>query len=194
VTGVDWNTGKPLAKYWVTQLLATTVGGKQNKTVFANMVSFNGSTWQRNASRVCDGHSSAPMQCGWAGKERPLYVLAYLDHKTNRRGILLVNKRKIPMSVHLGNVTGGTALSLEVATEGSASDEPGYQPAVEKTVPPQGVIELGPFAIAVVSHIKHKSDDDDETDRPLHLDGNRDRTRRLNLPGLRAPRSQQVTV
>jgi hypothetical protein len=44
VTGVDWNTGKPLAKYWVTQLLATTVGGKQNKTVFANMVSFNGST------------------------------------------------------------------------------------------------------------------------------------------------------
>ena len=57
----------------------------------------------------------------------------------------------------LANATGGNVLSLEVATEGPASNEPGYQPPVEKTVSAEGIIELGPFATAVVSNIVRSS-------------------------------------
>ena len=108
---IDWNTGEPNAKYWVTQLLAQTVGGKQNKTVLASTASWNGIAWARKGGARQPGSQ-------WANSSRPLYALPWRE-ADGLRGVLLVNKKSTPMRVTIKGIDSSWAvLSVEVATEG----------------------------------------------------------------------------
>ena len=54
------------------------------------------------------------------------------------------------MVVQLAGVRGGTAMVVEANPD---SAEPGFDPQIRKAVGPLGKIELGPFAVAVVTGI-----------------------------------------
>jgi hypothetical protein len=82
---MDWKTGEVNAKYWVTNLLAATVGTNEMKD-FAK-------------ATVSDGAS--------------LYALPYTINGRGR-GYLLVNKTPKPISAQLDGVGGGTASCVEV--------------------------------------------------------------------------------
>ena len=148
-TCLDWNTGEPNSKYFATQLLAQTVGGKQNKTIVASTISWNGTSWARKGDARQPGSQ-------WVNTTRPLYALPWHEDSDGRKGVLLVNKKSVPMQVTInGFDSSWTALSVEVATEGDGAAEPGYQPQVAKAVSAEGVISLGPFATAVLTQRVH---------------------------------------
>lgn len=81
---LDWVTGRPNAKYYVTQLLAGTVGTPAEKRIFHSNVSHPGL----------------------------VYAMPYAINQT--RGLLLVNKEEHDMNVTLTGITVGNATVVEV--------------------------------------------------------------------------------
>ena len=128
VSCLDWRTGEPNAKYWVTNLLATTVADAKEKSIVASDVSLANGT-QIDA----------------------VYSMAY--SKDGKKGILLVNKKQVGLEVTIGGATGGSALVVEVATEGPDAEEPGFAPIIAKELTADGTLMLGPFGVAVVTEL-----------------------------------------
>lgn len=127
VAMLDWTTGDPNAKYFVTQLLASTVGADVEKALF--------------------GYTAGP------GANASVYVLPYrfTEAAGRAKGALVINKRAAPITVALRGpeLAGSQATVVEVAPEfpGGA----GFQPPQQREVSASGVLELGPFAVAVIS-------------------------------------------
>ena len=70
-----------------------------------------------------------------------------------RRGVLLVSKTVRPTQVLLSGVglPGGEAMVLDGTLDGETLEpEPGFVPPVQRTVGMDGVLKLGPYAIAIV--------------------------------------------
>lgn len=124
VSMLDWQSGEPNAKYWVTRLLAATVGSRAPK-------------------RLSPSNTSDP-----AG----LYALAFTaTAPPHARSLLLVNKRRGPATATLAGVTGGTASCVEV---GAGLSEPGFAPTVVRQLSNGGVLAMGGFATCVVSPVQ----------------------------------------
>jgi hypothetical protein len=66
------------------------------------------------------------------------------------KGMLLINKTPLPRTVILAGVQGGVATAVEVD---ASLSEPGFAPPVVKVVSEDGVVELGPFAVTVVTQL-----------------------------------------
>ena len=84
-----------------------------------------------------------------------LFVMPYIIHDTGKRGVLLINKKSTPLSVtlHGAGVSGvnTTAEVLDGTIDGKSLDpEPGFVPPVDRVIGPDGVLALGPYAIALV--------------------------------------------
>ena len=84
-----------------------------------------------------------------------LFAMPYTVHDTGKRGVLLINKKSTPLSVtlHGAGVSGvnTTAQVLDGTIDGKSLDpEPGFVPPVDRVVRPDGVLALGPYAIALV--------------------------------------------
>ena len=116
-------------RYWVTQLLAKTVGSSKEKALH------KATTATRH-----DGAVAADA----------LYVLPFTMSASGARGALLVNKTPQPMVVALQGVAGGAATVVEVPR---GDDEAALSPPTEKVVGTDGTLSLGPFATAVVTTI-----------------------------------------
>ena len=129
VSCMDWQTGMVNAKYWVTQLLAATVGDAKPKTIVASTV--------HAPQGAPDGDGDGD------GDAAQVYVMAFV--KDGRKGALLVNKQASPHDLVLHGARGGAALVVEVTGE-----EPGFNPPVARQVSANGSIALGPFGVAVV--------------------------------------------
>jgi len=223
VSCMDWQTGEVNAKYWVTNLLATTVGTKQEKIVFASNLSSSGSVAPIGATAKgtcavtsfggeCASSTSGSLNataegiatlaqcvakvsgcvngnyvsfslmnedCSWyshcelgsllqvgrgytteavTGKDSggtasdPIYALPYT--KNGERGIMIVNKKASPLNVTIAGVSGGLATVVEVATSGPNAKEPAFAPQIAKIISSAGVLELGPFGVAVVTKLE----------------------------------------
>ena len=76
------------------------------------------------------------------------------DVMEDKKGLLLVNKKAQHMSVTIGGATGGNALVVEVATEGPDKEEPAFAPQIAKKISKEGVLQLGPFGVAVVTELE----------------------------------------
>ena len=133
---LDWQTGEPNAKYWVTNLLATTVGDSREKSIKAAKL-----TVTRGAASARQLREPAV---------DPVYVMPF--EKAGKRGMLVVNKRSVPLELTIAGATGGHATAVEVNTEPDCS-EPGFEPQVAKEISAAGVLSLGPFAVAVVTEL-----------------------------------------
>ena len=85
-----------------------------------------------------------------------LFAMPYIVHdQGNKRGVLLISKTATPLTVTLNGpgVSGvnTTAQVLDGTVDGLVLDpEPGFVPPVERAVGPDGVVRLGPYAIALV--------------------------------------------
>lgn len=84
-----------------------------------------------------------------------LFSMPYVVHDTGARGVLLISKTATPLSVtlHGAGVSGvnTTAQVLDGTVDGRSLDpEPGFVPPVDRAVGPDGVLALGPYAIALV--------------------------------------------
>lgn len=124
VSMLDWQSGEPNAKYWVTRLLAAGVGSRASK-------------------RLSPSNSSDPSA---------LYALAFTaTAPPHARSLLLVNKRQAPATATLAGVTGGEASCVEV---GAGLSEPGFAPTVVKRLSSAGVLAMGGFATCVVSSLQ----------------------------------------
>ena len=129
VSCMDWQTGQVNSKYWVTSLLAKTVGGKQSKTILNSTV--NGQS---------RGNSSVA------------YVMPYeLDTPDNSRGMLLVNKRGTPVTFAITGATGGLASCVDGS--GAGDDGPGFAPPIVKPISASGELTLGAYGVAVVTQL-----------------------------------------
>jgi hypothetical protein len=73
---------------------------------------------------------------------------------SDKKGLLLVNKKAQKMEVHINGAKGGNALVVEVATDGPDKEEPAFAPQIAKTISTDGVLQLGPFGVAVVTELK----------------------------------------
>ena len=137
VAMLDWTTGEPNAKYYVTQLLASTVGAAAEKALY----SYKATSAAGNASAVA----------------ATLYVLPFrFTFVGGGRGVLLVNKRAHAIKVTLAGGITGTAKVVEVAP--AYAGGAGFQPPVERSLSAAGEIELCPFAVAVAVDLR--TDDD----------------------------------
>lgn len=120
VSCLDWQTGEPNAKFFAIQLLASTVGTGASKTLYATNIT---------------GGPPIP----------PVHAMAY-QMAAGSRGVLLVNKKAVPLSVQLPDIA-GTATVIEVGQ----GPEPGFALPVSRPIGKDGKLELGPYAIAVVA-------------------------------------------
>jgi hypothetical protein len=195
VSCLDWQTGQANAKYWVTHLLATTVGDAQIKSLVETTLlpaktqpkptscsvsltkqlsdkgqcikdksfgcySNNYSMWTEDCRGdfLCDGYnvecnvgSSTRVVCTCSA-EMPVHAMAYV--KQGQPGMLLVNKGASHITVQIGGdreVCGGDAMVVEVDTVGEFRDEPATAPPVARQLSPGGSLQLGPYAVAVVT-------------------------------------------
>ena len=139
VSCLDWTTGEPNAKYWAIHLLASTLGGKDEKTIHAYNETANGTLTSKA------WNSSLPKQ--------PVYALPY-TRNGGEKGVLLINKKQTPQSVTIAGIEGGNALVVEVALEGPDAAEPGFASPLAKEISEDGVLVLGPFAVAVVTELR----------------------------------------
>ena len=115
-------------------MLATTVGTKEEKTIFvSNVTSSNVTT---------------------ASGTEPVYALPY--SKKGVRGLMLVNKKASTLSVTIAGVGGAGRLAtvVEVATSGPNAEEPAFAPPVTRPISSTGVLELRPFGVAVVTYFE----------------------------------------
>jgi hypothetical protein len=199
VSCLDWQTGQPNAKFWVTNLLAKTVGDAQIKSLVetkllpakaqrkptscsVNLVkqlsdkgqcikdkSFgcypgNRSMWIAHGCRgefLCDGlnvqcnvGSSTKVVCTCSA-EIPVHVMAYV--KQGQPGMLLVNKVARHTTVQIVGegsdraVRGGDVTVVEVDTAGDFRNEPATAPPIQRQLSADGTLQLGPWAVAVVT-------------------------------------------
>jgi|EP01043_Picozoa_sp_COSAG02_P009399 hypothetical protein len=116
----------------VTSLLAKTVGGKQTKTILNSTV--NGEP---------RGNSSIA------------YAMPYqLDTPENSRGMVLVNKRGVPVTFTIAGATGGLASCVDGS--GAGEDGPGFAPPIVKPISAEGELTLGAYGVAVVTQLRGK--------------------------------------
>ena len=66
--------------------------------------------------------------------------------------LLIVNKKSVAVDVTITGAKGGQATAVEVNTDPSCS-EPGWEPQVHKEISAEGLLSLGPFAVAVVTQL-----------------------------------------
>jgi hypothetical protein len=128
VAMIDWHTGEPNSKYFVTHLLATSIGTKTQKTLVASEVG----TGIGNTSAISE-----------------IYSLAYID-SAGAKGIMLVNKGVGAVAVELAGIKSALARVVEVNVDVA---EPGFEPIVKRTVGADGMLRLGPLAVAIVTGI-----------------------------------------
>lgn len=121
-------TGDPNAKYFVTHLLASTIGAAAEKALYP-------------ITATADGNASAATAILYALPFRFTFV-------GGAKGVLLVNKKAAAVNVTLRGVTAGTASVVEVAP--AFAGGAGFQPPVQRPLSAAGDIELGPFAVAVL--------------------------------------------
>ena len=125
VSMLDWHTGTPNAKYWIVNLLATTVGGKDLKTLTKATV-------------------SAPTQATDAAAM--LHAMPYILDATKEKGVLLINKKARPLAVQLQGLSANCSATI-VEVSGA---EPACNPPVQRSVQSGGTLELGPLAVAII--------------------------------------------
>jgi len=130
VSCLDWQTGQVNAKYYVTQLLAKTVGSSKEKAICNYTV------------------TGMPMETRTAADS--LYVMPYKMTDDGKKGILLVNKRPEALDLRFSGVIGGTATVVEVLP---GDPEAALNPPIERQLGNDGSLKLGPFATAVVTRI-----------------------------------------
>jgi hypothetical protein len=102
---------------------------------------------------TCESGSTKPLPA--APSTDILFAMPYILHDTGKRGVLLINKKSTPLSVtlHGAGVSGvnTTAQVLDGTIDVKSLDpEPGFVPPVDRVVRPDGVLALGPYAIALV--------------------------------------------
>ena len=141
VAMLDWVTGDPNAKYFVTQLLSSTVGAAVEKALYACTITSSGSA-NSAESETTIGTS----ECNTAN----IYVLPFqFTTAGGSKGALVVNKRGVSVDIVLADLSGATATVVEVAPIGFEGGA-GFQPPLTRQVSSTGHISLGPFAVAVV--------------------------------------------
>jgi len=135
VSCMDWQSGQVNAKYWATQLLATTVGDAGEKTIVAYSLKTSASELlgrqQGNSPNATDY----------------LYAMPYI--KAGVKGIMLVNKQAVTIDVKIDGLVGGQASVIEAVGE-----QPGMSPPVVRSISSDGTLKLGPFAVAVVTKLQ----------------------------------------
>eukprot|EP01052_Picozoa_sp_SAG31_P049598 SAG31_NODE_10934_length_1082_cov_0.996948_1_plen_79_part_00 len=72
--------------------------------------------------------------------------------KAGKKGMLIVNKKSVGVQLSIKGVIGGQAMVVEVNT-GASCSEPGFEPQVRKIISATGTLDLGPFAVAVVTEL-----------------------------------------
>ena len=72
----------------------------------------------------------------------------------DKKGLLLVNKKAQKMKATIEGAKGGNALVVEVATEGPDKEEPAFAPQIAKKLSTDGVLQLGPFGVAVITELQ----------------------------------------
>jgi hypothetical protein len=146
VAMLDWTTGDPNAKYYVTQLLASTVGAAVEKALFSHTVTFAVA-----GVNIGDGDMEGGGE-GEGGASSIIYALPFqftTAPVAGKKGVLLVNKAAAAVTVTLnGLVAGSVGKVVEVAV--GYVGGPGFQPPQERLLSPAGTIRLAPFAVAVV--------------------------------------------
>ncbi|HUI59960.1 MAG TPA: hypothetical protein VLX90_07045 [Steroidobacteraceae bacterium] len=98
-TLVDWETGRPNARYWVTRLLRENFGP--------------GDRLVRPPSYNVLQPDPAPQ----------IYVQAFITPQAERR-ILLINKRDVPFTLTVTGAAGGDIQQVDQTTDGAASRQP----------------------------------------------------------------------
>jgi hypothetical protein len=127
VAMLDWVTGDRNAKYYVTQLLASTVGAAVEKSLYYYTVSPS------------------------AGAAALLYALPFkFSAVGGSRGVLLVNKKADALNLTIVGFSGATATVVEVATHSRGHPGAGFQPPQQRQLSSSGEVQLGPIAVAVV--------------------------------------------
>jgi hypothetical protein len=124
----------------------------------------NHSMWTADGCRgdfVCNGYTTecnvgSPTKsvCTCAPK-MPVHAMAYV--KQGHPGMLLINKVDRHITVHLGGdraVRGGEATVVEVDTTGDFRNEPATAPPIERQLGSNGTLDLGPYAVAVLTRIE----------------------------------------
>ena len=126
---LDWVTGDPNAKYFVTQLLASTVGAAVDKAIFP----YTAST------------------AGAADASSALYALPFkfVSDWSEAKGVLLINKKASTYNVTLNGLAAGASATVVEVNDGYAGGA-GFQPPLKRSLSAGGEIELGPFAVAVL--------------------------------------------
>ena len=156
VAMLDWVTGEANAKYYVTQLLASTIGAAVEKTLYGYNV-----TSSTGGAGIADALDSASSSSSSTVYVLPFRFGAGTDSGAGgQKGVLLVNKKAASVTITLvglssGDATaGGTGGGAAVATVVEVAPEfvggPGFQPPVKRAVSVEGELTLGPFAVAVV--------------------------------------------
>ena len=137
VAALDWETGEPNAKYMVVRLLATELGAGQ-KHLYRT-------TSALPPHEAPSGH--AKHENGVS--KRSLYALGMLvdawQGRHARRVILLVSKLGVDQIARIGSARSAMATVLE-----AAGPEPGFAPPVSRQVSADGLLRLGPYAVALV--------------------------------------------
>ena len=128
VTSLDWQTGAPNAKYYVTQLLARTVGSSAEKIIYTVAASHYDNV--ENARAVY----ALPYELLTAGGGKP----------GGAKGLMLVNKRNYSLSITIPGVVGGEATVVE-----ATGATPGWQVPTNRSFATDGSLKLGPYAVAV---------------------------------------------
>ena len=142
---LDWMTGDPNSKYYVTQLLASTVGAAVEKALFASTVT------------VATGASGASTRSASAIANETVYVLPFQFTASAAKGLLLVNKKAAEINVTIAPAFAGlssssaappvaTVVEVAMGFAGGAS----FQPPQRRELTEAGGLPLGPFAVAVV--------------------------------------------
>ena len=90
---------------------------------------------------------------GGSPNAAPIYVMPYVMGD-NQKGVLIVNMKAAWQQVEIVGVTDGIATVVEVATDGPNAAEPGFAPQVAKQIGADGILNLGPFAVAVVTDLE----------------------------------------
>ena len=129
----------------VTNLLATTVGDSQEKSIKASTV-----TELPPANVTATSHVTVLGQGTEPTNVHAVYVMPYM--KAGKKGMLIVNKKSVGVQVSIKSAVGGQATVVEVNTDPRCS-EPGFEPQVRKIISAAGTLDLGPFAVAVVTKL-----------------------------------------
>ena len=173
VSCMDWQSGQVNAKYWVTNLLARTVGTKVPTPLSAPFPAAAPHVLSPPAN-ASSCHPPIPSYAPARHRRPPCpltppppqeskailnstisdasagYALPYAK-LGNDRGVLLVNKQGSAQYFVIGGVSGG----LGSVVDGTGNDdEPGFAPPVVKPVGKDGRISLGPYGVAVVTNLQ----------------------------------------